>query len=752
MTAMPVPVQPPPLGHMGPTGVNIVEQHRGRPTTSTEPAHDSRLSAHRSLSRDHGSPRRQSQLANGMPDLDAAKASMQKAAKDLSHVPCKFFKANSCTAGASCPFSHDMTQPGTCALAHILPGQPMSYDRKNKRAAQTALREAQAQAVNAVQAATFSDGLGTSPASREAGFGIQAGPPQSGLARSLHNTVDGFSTSRASDWSHAQPVFSGGESLFGSPPGSGQTFDQAQSFNTATHHSKTATFISAPSGLSQTLQHTGATSGANRSSMAAQLMLGEQARRSSNTSETLSPPRLHAQSRHSSYMSTGASSGFDHNASSPRATPASTIFGTSPFQGSRGLFLPSSFDSNEDLFGRSPPARNGAMDMRRSLSNGWPAPLGGGGDSADESALDAQDDDDELDEAFLPSSLNDLLTPEEQRRRASKVGTRPNDLMTLPSPTGPAASRSVPAEISLARTNATVVKDQPQPRPRPPVTVSSSSIEGTNPRAASFTPTSPPVTSASGLSSSVHLQPRLSQRSSGFTANGLANATRSTTSSLDPPLYSSSFDNRSFASLGASPPSAALLTGSLPGGLAAGLSQLHLTTANYTGDTPTSGMSTSNSSPAFGHVQTNSGSGANGRGESVSRLPWSAGWSETNAGSDDMMSSSLARRTGGTGLATCMAKSPLSHVSVFGGAVESKFPPRRDDDDAEDDDDAQDDHHLDSEPIRRIRNRTSTITAKLGLDDKPQQTSANSFTTATATTSVGSGESDVEDIQFTMDA
>ncbi|EJU02102.1 hypothetical protein DACRYDRAFT_26394, partial [Dacryopinax primogenitus] len=58
-------------------------------------------------------------------------------AKDLSHVPCKFFKVGGCTAGPDCPFSHQ--QPGQpkdvctwfvkgqckfghkCALAHVLP-------------------------------------------------------------------------------------------------------------------------------------------------------------------------------------------------------------------------------------------------------------------------------------------------------------------------------------------------------------------------------------------------------------------------------------------------------------------------------------------------------------------------------------------------------------------------------------------------------------------------------------------------------
>jgi hypothetical protein len=76
--------------------------------------------------------------------------------KDLSHVPCKFYKVGSCTAGSSCPFSHTgVTGPGAqkdvcawfvkgnnckfghkCALAHVLPGQSMSMDRKNKMLAQ----------------------------------------------------------------------------------------------------------------------------------------------------------------------------------------------------------------------------------------------------------------------------------------------------------------------------------------------------------------------------------------------------------------------------------------------------------------------------------------------------------------------------------------------------------------------------------------------------------------------------------------
>ncbi|KIY48778.1 hypothetical protein FISHEDRAFT_58688 [Fistulina hepatica ATCC 64428] len=97
-------------------------------------------------------------MADAVDDDDRHEKKKTKA-KDLSHVPCKFFKVGGCTAGSSCPFSHNLPEPGgqkdvcawfvkgnckfghKCALAHVLPGQSMSMDRKNKKAAQ-----AQAQA------------------------------------------------------------------------------------------------------------------------------------------------------------------------------------------------------------------------------------------------------------------------------------------------------------------------------------------------------------------------------------------------------------------------------------------------------------------------------------------------------------------------------------------------------------------------------------------------------------------------------
>lgn len=85
--------------------------------------------------------------------LANAKLSSKKK-EALGQVPCKFFRSNGCSAGASCPFAHTLPGDGgqksvcqwflkgscrfghKCALAHVLPGQPMSMDRKNKRAAQ----------------------------------------------------------------------------------------------------------------------------------------------------------------------------------------------------------------------------------------------------------------------------------------------------------------------------------------------------------------------------------------------------------------------------------------------------------------------------------------------------------------------------------------------------------------------------------------------------------------------------------------
>jgi hypothetical protein len=75
----------------------------------------------------------------------------------VSDITCKLYKVGSCTAGFYCRFSHSTGEPGVqkgvcvlfvkgnckfgnkCGLAHILPGQSIAMDRKNKKAARSAL-------------------------------------------------------------------------------------------------------------------------------------------------------------------------------------------------------------------------------------------------------------------------------------------------------------------------------------------------------------------------------------------------------------------------------------------------------------------------------------------------------------------------------------------------------------------------------------------------------------------------------------
>ncbi|GAA5867745.1 hypothetical protein JCM1840_006678 [Sporobolomyces johnsonii] len=590
------------------------------------------------------------------PDAAAKKGSK---AKDLSHVPCKFFKANSCSAGPSCPFSHDLVTPGQskpvcqwfakgnckfghkCALAHVLPGQPMSFDRKNKRAAQAALREAQANGQDAGLVNT-TNAMAQSP--------TRPGVDSNGLARSLRQSVDlgrggdhpsiqmqtsvpggAASSSSASQAGDVDAIFGSPDSLGlrtpasspgllhrtlpGDPPHSPLTFATFA-------QGPTATFVApASSGLSHHFGSNG------RSSVAAQALLTEQARRLSSTSESLSPPRVQQLSRaHRSFN--GASAATDFPSSPPLGVPVApisasanipapgSIFGTSPFSGSRGLFIPSSYDSNEDAFPRSPPARHAVLaEMQRSNS---------GSVSAYRPAEVALDDDDEgddgYDEGFLPSSLNDLLTPEEMRRRTLKASGLhgPSSLSNGPAFDPFIPSKSVPVDLLFP-----AARPVPPPVSLAPPTFGArsasmsgavsgtvwgslhSGLEGHNPAAAPFEPPQ------SMLSASRLAGPGLS--SSGSTLNP-ADPSTATSSSLlhaslqpaDPShlllpangtaIYSSSFNDAvqhpsapRYPQSGLSPStnaSLALPGSSLPAGLAAGLSRLHLIPPTHTGETP----------------------------------------------------------------------------------------------------------------------------------------------------------------------
>lgn len=83
----------------------------------------------------------------GPPDITAVNSGTSTTNKNLSHVPCKFYRQGNCQAGDTCPFSHDLQGPlgndklpckyfqkGNCkfglkcALAHYLPdGTNVNY-------------------------------------------------------------------------------------------------------------------------------------------------------------------------------------------------------------------------------------------------------------------------------------------------------------------------------------------------------------------------------------------------------------------------------------------------------------------------------------------------------------------------------------------------------------------------------------------------------------------------------------------------
>jgi hypothetical protein len=329
------------------------------------------------------------------------------------------------------------------------------------------------------------------------------------------------------------------------------------------------------SGLSHHLGSNG------RQSVAAHAMLSEQARRLSNTSQSLSPPRP----QHFSY-STSVPLAVPGALSSPNGNGQSSIFGTSPFSGSRGLFIPSSYDSNEDGFPRSPPARPAMLgDMQRSNSgSGWTSYR-----SNEIAIADEEDgDDDDFDEGFLPSSLNDLLTPEEMRRRTlkSQNGHTPSSLSTSsPSLDHFLPSKSVPVDLLLSSGKPSLPPTQygSAAAPSPWGTVNSSS-SGNNPSASPFTPPQS-LLAASRASTLEPVYATSPHQQSG----------------LPHPFYSSSFNDAlggpqyasRYPQTGLSPNTNASLAApgsSLPGGLAAGLSRLHLVPPNYTGETPPAGM------------------------------------------------------------------------------------------------------------------------------------------------------------------
>ncbi|KDQ09049.1 hypothetical protein BOTBODRAFT_37425 [Botryobasidium botryosum FD-172 SS1] len=364
--------------------------------------------------------------------------------KDLSHVPCKFFRVGACTAGPACPFSHIASEPGQqkqvcnwfvkgsckfghkCALAHILPGQPISMDRKNKRAAQQAAGGGQMSGKN-------------DRSSRHTKNSFPAGgqpihdPSENGKSGA---SPPGLKSSRAPiSISKALPTISA--PVVAQPLG-----DTDFSFGVADERQQTAPVPANPSQSSAPSPAPPPTNPASPDPIRKPSPLPfsqpseKRAVRSPAPAEfgfgpVGSPPRAsHISAGISSASATRGRNGF-----SPGTSPASHKFdagapggfSSSPFSapGSKSLFMSYGVEREpaKNYIGGHPASVGDRPGLRNMLAM-WDPMARRGSLSQTALAEDAAGDEDL--EEFLPSSLNELLSPIERERRMSRTnGQRP---------------------------------------------------------------------------------------------------------------------------------------------------------------------------------------------------------------------------------------------------------------------------------------------------------------------------------------
>lgn len=382
----------------------------------------------------------------------------QTKTKDVSHVPCKFFRLSQCTAGASCPFSHQMAEPGQqkdtcqwflkgnckfghkCALAHVLPGQPMSMDRKNKKAAQQAT--AATGVPPAVSTTAGNNKRTTGTTEKRKAPGAKEESLRIGIARGLGRGSAPISISKATlSPSAPAPSLSDTDFPFGLPDDftpqvvqTSTTLKQHESQNSvdtspapSLNPLPLAEVVVTPPRLESARQ-------AGSSTPSQQDTLTED-----NTPLPLSKPSI---PRGFSRQNGSGDFGFGPIGSPPRSSPAHTptsqpipqsihkinefspsvspqtsglitspMPASSPF--SKNAFMSYSLDLDTSAStqirtaGTRPPVITGAMSV--------------GGIAGWDSAVAGTVEEDDFEE-FLPSSLNELLTDEEKKRRLSRTG------------------------------------------------------------------------------------------------------------------------------------------------------------------------------------------------------------------------------------------------------------------------------------------------------------------------------------------
>lgn len=363
-------------------------------------------------------------------------------AKDLSHVPCKFFKVGSCTAGPSCPFSHAVLEPGQtkeictwfvkgnckfghkCALAHILPGQSMSMDRKNKKAAQLAAQAGGAGGGRdggrrGHKSGAHASGSGSAQSRNPLLSGSTAptralsGNARSGIPMPLKATL--------SPSTPAPPVKDTDFASFGLPDESNKLPSApAQGKPPAAPSPDTSSTV--PSNPTDTAPVQIASSANQDPSESGPLPTSTPTapRRVANPHSSPpvdfgpigSPPRVSEAVGHTARV----------NGFSPGTSPKPAVLSTSPFSapGSRSVFALQDDDAS-GFAGRS--GLSASLGAMMSWSSDRPSRRLDGGVVGD---VVVEDEDYE---EFIPSSLTDLLTPEERSRRMSRTnGARPNML------------------------------------------------------------------------------------------------------------------------------------------------------------------------------------------------------------------------------------------------------------------------------------------------------------------------------------
>jgi hypothetical protein len=361
-------------------------------------------------------------------------------AKDLSHVPCKFFKVGSCTAGVSCPFSHANNEPGQpkgvcawfvkgnckfghkCALAHILPGQSMSMDRKNKKAAQLAANangqpKEGAKGVKSKSGPQTGAGSGASGGSSSTRNPLLSGStaPTRILQGSARGPMPMPLKAAVSPSAPAPPVQDTDFASYGLPDESNKLPTapaQNKSFTSPSDDDSPLPVIEDSSPDAHPEQETLAAPNASSSPLPFHSPSAPRQMRLPPNPTDLGP--IGSPRSVSSHGQVARVNGFSPGTSPPQGAG---VLSTSPFSapGAQSVFFSYENKSNpsDDLKPRS------GIAASLGASHAWPSDLPPGG-AQDDFGGEIVVEDEDLEE-LVPGSLSELLTPEEKSRRYSRT-------------------------------------------------------------------------------------------------------------------------------------------------------------------------------------------------------------------------------------------------------------------------------------------------------------------------------------------